>query len=125
MKFTIPGRPMTKKNSQRIARNGNRVFPLPSKQFLEYQEKAGYYIPCKWALIDYPCNVKCLYYMPIDYQNAKASIDLVNLLEAIDDILVHYGVLLDDNSRIIFSHDGSRVLYDKSNPRVEIEIEKL
>lgn len=124
-KITIPGRPITKKNSMRLAHGGNRSFPIPSKQFEEYQENAGYYIPYKWKLISHPCNVKCLYYMPIDYQNTKSVIDLVNLLEATDDILVHYGVLEDDNSRIVVSHDGSRVLYDKEAPRVEIEIERV
>lgn len=29
---------------------------------------------------------------------------------------------LDDNSQIIVSHDGSRVLYDKDNPRTEVTI---
>lgn len=51
--------------------------------------------------------------------------DLVNLLEATCDILVHYRVLEDDNSKIVVSHDGSRVLYDKENPRVEIWITEV
>lgn len=34
-----------------------------------------------------------------------------------------YEVLEDDHSGIIYSHDGSRVLYDKENPRTEVTIE--
>ena len=30
----------------------------------------------------------------------------------------------DDNNRIVVSTDGSRVLYDKHNPRTEVEIER-
>ena len=45
-----------------------------------------------------------------------------NLLESVDDALVAAGVLADDNSQIIVSHDGSRVLYDKDNPRTEVSI---
>ena len=52
----------------------------------------------------------------------RRKVDLVNLLEALDDILVHYGVLEDDNCGIIVSHDGSRVHYDKENPRTEVTI---
>jgi len=52
----------------------------------------------------------------------RRRVDLTNLLEAIDDVLVHYGVLSDDNSSIIVSHDGSRVLYDKARPRTEVTI---
>ena len=51
--------------------------------------------------------------------------DLTNLLEAIDDILVSYGVLSDDNFTVIVSHDGSRVYIDKENPRTEITIESI
>lgn len=52
----------------------------------------------------------------------RHRVDLTNLLEATDDLLVHWGVLQDDNSRIVASHDGSRVLYDHDNPRAEIYI---
>jgi Holliday junction resolvase RusA-like endonuclease len=48
--------------------------------------------------------------------------DLVNLHEALCDTLVHHKVVKDDNSGIIVSMDGSRVLYDKENPRTEITI---
>ena len=53
----------------------------------------------------------------------RRIVDLVGLLQAVDDILVHYNVIKDDNSRIVQSHDGSRVLYDKGNPRTEIYID--
>ena len=66
-----------------------------------------------------PVEVKCLFYMP-----TRRKVDLTNLLEAIDDILVYAGTLADDNSSIIVSHDGSRVLYDKENPRTEVYISR-
>jgi len=119
MKIIIPGNPATKKNSPMICKrkDGGR-FVKPSKRFEDYQEMAGYYIPQKLRVkINSPVTVKCLY-----YRETRHRVDLTNLLEATCDILVHYGVLEDDNSRIAVSHDGSRVLYDKDNPRVEIEI---
>ena len=54
-----------------------------------------------------------------------AKTDLCNLLGATCDILVKAGVIEDDNSRIVVSHDGSRCLYSKENPRVEIFIETV
>ena len=51
--------------------------------------------------------------------------DLVNLEEALCDLLVAYGVIEDDNCRIVASMDGSRVSYDKDNPRTEVEITKI
>ena len=40
-------------------------------------------------------------------------------------MLVEAGVLEDDHSGIIVSHDGSRVLYDKEDPRTEIVIRTM
>lgn len=121
MKYTIPGNPATKKNSQRIFRTKTGIpFIRPSEAFLSYQNKAGMFIlPRHQTPLRGRYNVKCVYYM-----QTRRKVDLVNLLEASLDILVHYGVLEDDNSSIVVSHDGSRVLYDKKNPRVEITIEE-
>lgn len=122
--LTIPGTPRTKKNSPRIinigngAKHGHKL--LPSKAYERYEADAGWFIRCPGKPIDYPVNIKCVYYMP-----TRGKVDLVNLLEATCDILVKYGVLVDDNASIVTGHDGSRVLYDKDNPRVEIEIEEI
>lgn len=123
IKITIKTTPRTKKNSQQIAinRRTGRTFIRQSDRYTAYETAAGYFIPAnKRKAIDYPVNVRCIYYMP-----DKRRVDLVNLLEATDDILVKYGVLKDDNSEIVLSHDGSRVRYDKDNPRVEIEIREV
>lgn len=53
----------------------------------------------------------------------RHRVDLVNLLEATCDILVKANVIEDDNCKIIATHDGSFVTYDKNNPRVEITLE--
>ena len=117
IRIVIPGRPITKKNHGRIVNCGGKPRLLPSPQFRDYQDKAGYYIRCKGRKIADRVNVRCVYYMP-----TKGMVDMVGLLQATDDILVHYGVIEDDNSRIVAGHDGSRVRYDKKNPRVEITI---
>jgi Holliday junction resolvase RusA-like endonuclease len=52
----------------------------------------------------------------------KRRVDLTNLLNSTLDLLVQYGIILDDNRNIVYSVDGSRVLYDKAFPRTEIEI---
>lgn len=122
LRFTIPGRPVTKKNSQRIFVNrktGTR-FVSPSGAFKAYQEACGAYIPHQWTMLEGPLNLKCVYYMP-----TRRRVDLCNLLGATCDILVHYGMLKDDNSGVVASHDGSRVLYDKDHPRVDITITEV
>lgn len=121
IRFTIPGRPITKKNHQQICRTkSGKPFVRQAKRYTDYETAAGYFIPCKWIMIDYPVNIKCLYYMP-----DRRRVDLLNLLEATCDILVKYGVLKDDDSEIAYSHDGSRVFKRQENPRVEIEITEV
>ena len=117
----LKGPPRTKKNSQVLVRSGSKMIPLPSRSYREYE------IACL-AQLRYaktpaadpeggPYNVRCLYYMP-----TRQRVDLTNLLEATDDILVKAGILPDDSSEYVGGHDGSRVMHDKANPRVEITI---
>ena len=70
--------------------------------------------------IDYPVNIKAIYHMP-----TSRKVDLINLHEALHDILVHYHVLADDSSNIVVSTDGSRVVVDKWNPHTEVEITRV
>ena len=118
MQFTIPIEPRTKKNSQQIILVKGRPMIIPSKQYKEFEQSALWYI--ERIGIDYPVNVKALFYM-----KTRRRVDLTNLLEALDDVLVKGGMLIDDNSQIIVGHDGSRVLYDKNNPRIEVYIEAI
>ena len=118
MKFVIPIEPKTKKNSQQIIVVNGRPMIIPSKQYKEFEKAALWYI--EKIGIDYPVNVKALFYM-----KTKRRVDLTNLLEALDDVLVKGGMLVDDNCNIVRSHDGSRVYYDKENPRIEVFIENV
>ena len=126
MKLILYGEPRTKKNSQRVipmrGQNGRQYSKvLPSKAYEQYEADCIRQITGDKRIgICYPVNVQVTYYM-----STHRIVDLVNLLEATDDILVAAGVLEDDNSRIVVGHDNSRVYYDKANPRAEIEIIKL
>ena len=125
IRFVVHGAPRTKKNSQQIIQvpvpgtGKKRPVPIPSSDYKQYSRDFMWQIP-PWIArktINEPVNLKCVYYMP-----TRRRVDLLNLLEASCDILVDAGVLEDDNCKIVVSHDGSRVFYDKDNPRVEIEI---
>jgi Holliday junction resolvase RusA-like endonuclease len=120
IKFTIPLPPITKKNSQRIVIRGNKPCVLPSEKYKEYEAIALWYIPKRGEPIDFPVNIKCIFYMP-----SRRICDLTNHLESIDDVMVKAGLLKDDNYNIVASHDGSRVMVDKDNPRTEVEITEI
>ena len=88
IKITIPISPRTKKNSSRIITVKGRPMIIPSKLFVDYQKACEPFIPKIKPIIDFPINLKCVYYMP-----TKRKVDLNNLLEATTDMLVHYKVL--------------------------------
>lgn len=117
IRFEIPLAPISKKNSQQIMNNRytGKPFIMPSPQFKQYETAALWFIPRPYKPIDYPVNVECHFFMP-----THRKCDLTNLLEAIDDIMVKAGLIADDNFTVIQSHDGSRVHYDKSNPRTVV-----
>ena len=118
IEITWHGCPRTKKNSGRILRRGSRYFIAPSEAFERYQRDCIRQTPGNLRqYITDMVNVRCVYYMP-----THRRVDLLNLMAATLDILVKAGVLADDNCKIAAAHDGSRVRYDKNNPRVEITI---
>lgn len=125
--YVIPLDPRAKKNSHRIAGSGPRC-PMCGKfqkQFIrngstatDFAFRAAQYLHPKPAKpID--GQVHLIYRV---YTATWHKKDDLNLYEALDDILVKEKILEDDNRKIIRSRDGSRVLYDKENPRAEIYI---
>lgn len=117
IEIIIPIAPVTKKNSQQIVYKNGRPIIIPSAKYKKYEKECGRFIEPPTVPVKEPVNVQCLYYMP-----TRRKVDISNLLNSTLDILVHYGVLLDDNRNIVYSVDGSRVFYDKAFPRTEIEI---
>ena len=126
-KFTVYGNPVTKKNSSQIVQNRatGRWFIAPSAQYKKYCKEVIKQIRNGWTdrpkePIDYPVRVTYLF-----YKESRRLCDDLNHSAALDDILVQAGVLADDNRDIIESHDGTRVFWDKQNPRVEITITEM
>lgn len=121
-KAMIPLNPKTKKNHQKIIKNPRTkaLMIVQSDSYKRYEKDAGWFLKKPPKPISQPVNIKCVF-----YQDSARRCDLTNLLEAIDDILVKYGIIEDDNFRIIHSHDGSRVYIDREHPRTEIVIEDI
>lgn len=123
IKFTIPVKPVTKKNSGQIITRGKYPKLIPSKQYLQFEKDTQPYfrrVKLQTDEIYYPVNVQCLFYM-----ETRRKVDLCNLLNAVDDAAVEAGLFIDDNRDIIAAHDGSRVYHDPANPRIEVTITEL
>lgn len=123
IKLTVRGNPAPKKNSQKIMRGASgKPFVAQGDRYRHYAEAAVWQLKTKRPPepITTPVNVRCVY-----YRQTRVRCDLVNLLEATCDILVEAGILADDNFHIVAGHDGSCVLIDKDDPRVEITITEV
>ena len=123
LRFTIWAVPRTKKNSMKVSVNQKTQKPIvrQSDSYREYEDACGWQLrPRPARPIDCPVNVKEVFYM-----DSNRIVDQSNLIAAMDDILVKFGILADDNSRIVKGHDGSRVYVDKISPRIEITITEV
>lgn len=132
IRIVIPAAPVTKKNHGniisygpkcRVCGKGKYTKLLPSKAYSAYEKEISPYIEIIHNIvnaIDYPINLKCLFYCKKRYKG-----DLVGYLQAIQDIMVEGEVLKDDNRNIVAATDGSRVYHDSAYPRTEITITKL
>ena len=125
--YVIPLDPRTKKNHQTIAGTGPACYVCGkrAKQFIrqghantKYAAAAAKYLHPK-PTQPISGNVQIIYRL---FMQTKRKVDDLNLYAALDDILVHENILADDNISIIRSRDGSRMFYDKENPRTEIYI---
>ena len=125
MEFTIPVKPRTKKNSQQLVtlKKTGRQILLPSKAYKEFEKEVVTFIENNFGNlepIDIPINLSCVFYKDKNYKS-----DLAGYMQAIQDALVKAKLLLDDNSNIVHSMDGSRVELDRKNPRIEVKITKI
>lgn len=122
MIIKIPVQCRSKKNSQQILFNHRtrKPFISQSELYKQFEIECGYYLKKYKLNIDYPINLKCIFIVP-----DRRKRDIVNLLNAIQDILVKYNVIADDNYNIVAGVDGSRIIYQKGKAETIIQINKM
>lgn len=110
-----------KKNHQSIIYNSKikRPMIIQSERYRKFERECGYFLKKYEMNINTPINLKCIFIVPNKYKR-----DVVNLLNAIQDVLVKYKVIEDDNYNIVKSVDGSRIIYEKGVEKTIIEISK-
>lgn len=120
--IVLPGRPITKKNSQQIIYNRR----TKKRQVVQSEYYQAYEEACLWYLKKYrvrytgPVQVTARYWMP----NRRSWPDLMGLLQATCDILEKAGII--ENDRDVVRLDGSEICgIDKENPRTEIRIQEV
>lgn len=121
-RFIIQGAPRTKKNSNIVTTKGKHPRVLPSAAFSKWNRIAQMELARVRAKytgfpIAVEINVRALF-----YRDAERG-DAVGYYQALADALQEGGILIDDKYAV--SWDGSRLLVDKENPRVEVQITEV
>lgn len=122
LSLVIPGPPRTKKNSGRIVPHRGAHIILPSKAWETWCAFSQPWLTSQMkragiALVDFPVNCRALF-----YRDALRG-DACGFYQGLADALENAGVVAND--RWIVSWDGSRLLKDASNPRVEVMLTRI
>lgn len=117
-RYTIHGDPPSKKNSMRKTRRGL----IPNKKYCNWRNEAEAQIR-EAGLRPVKCNPPFNIAFLIFRKNRRGGPgDVNNYTHAPQDILVTEGIIPEDNRDIVYSIDGSRIFFDKEDPRIEIII---
>lgn len=120
--LTVTGAPRTKKNHGGVIQRGRRRFHVPSVPYQRWALTARIEAYEQWGApgcvpIDAPVNCRALFYRD------RAAGDAVGYYQGLADLLERRGVIRNDV--LIVSWDGSRLLKDAANPRVELVLEAV
>ncbi|MDY6893850.1 MAG: RusA family crossover junction endodeoxyribonuclease [Thermotogota bacterium] len=118
LNLILPNSIRSKKNSKIIVWRGGKQLIISSKAYRRWEKEARESIHMQMLqknadLIEHPVEIEAQIY----YKGNRP--DLSGCLESIGDCLE--GVVI-KNDRQIISWDGSRVYYDKNNPRTELSL---
>jgi len=123
LKFTIPGRPATKKTHQQVIYVKGSPRVIPSAQYKKYEKHCKTYCQEAWQKdpMDFGVSIHVRVFL-----DTWTIGDHVGYLQAIGDILEEHGVVANDKF-IHWSDDGEHWFggVDKENPRLEVVIRRF
>lgn len=123
LKFTIPGRPATKKTHQQVIYVKGSPRVIPSAQFAKYEKLCKDFCEKAWTkpAMDFGIAIHMRIYL-----DTWSIGDHVGYMQAIGDILEKHKVIANDKF-IHWSEDGVHWFggVDKDNPRCEITIARF
>lgn len=126
--FTIYGKPVVKKNTQKVSVYHGKPVKYSTAVYLHWENFAYSQLDdivkrfeeltgLKWRTIDFTFNMQARFFVP-----TFGIVDLSALYEGIQDCMKKADMIIDDDAWHLVSHDGSGVSKDKDDPRIEISI---
>lgn len=112
---TIPGRPVVKKNTQRIVRHGGKTFAVYSKLFSAYRTRALFEFKQARVALGLTLAGELHASYTFHFKNRQGEADVSNLIEAPQDCLAES--LIIQNDKQIMSLDAQKI-YDGTEKSV-------
>ena len=135
MKITLIGNTPAKKDSGRIMRAGGRIVLLPSARHERWYRQNAAALGVRIVRGRVRTEDRLTSYggvsLPLPgrtrisirfYRDSRRRWDYSNALDAVQDLLVDFGILSDDNAEVLCLGDITHE-YDKTNPRAEVTLE--
>lgn len=119
--FELKGRVPSKKNSLRRIKRGNHIFTVASQQHEDWHKEQLVMIRYQWTTRNLPLEL-VRYIEIVIYPPDRRGGDLSNKTESIMDLLVHAGVIKDDNWFVVPQLLLRAGEVDTKNPRALISI---
>lgn len=115
--IVLQGAPRTKKNRGKIWKAGNRTIIMPAAPWMQWRDalKAAA-LEQRWPKPQMAGSLNC---RALFYRDARRG-DAVGYYQGLADVLEELGIV--ENDRFIEQWDGSRLLLDRDNPRVELTL---
>lgn len=117
----IPGRPVVKKNTQRVVGYGNKRHVVYSNKWRIWERDASIYIARERQKFSLPITMPCEIYLEFHFKDRHAEPDTSNLVEGPQDILQKMGIIANDK---LFVQLRARKLIT-GDPKTIIRIHKL
>jgi Holliday junction resolvase RusA-like endonuclease len=118
LSFVIPGAPRTKKNHGRRIQRGGRKYDIPSAAYEAWNIQAQIHLmlgrQSRPNTITTEVNCAAIF-----YRDALTG-DAVGYYQGLADALEEAGIV--SNDKLIVSWDGSRMLKDADDPRVDVTL---
>lgn len=115
--FAVLGMPRTKKTSDELGWVRGRIRKFPAKAWREWAEHAllRWSSPAPRRPLAQRLNCRALFFLA-----PRQHGDAAGYYQGLADLLEKRGVV--ENDRLLVSWDGSRLIHDRSEPRIEVEL---
>ena len=121
IKLVLKCRPISKDNIKTISRSGTAHYYLP-KKYKDFEQDLAWQIRVQYKGRQLEGKLR-INYLRFYYDYRPTIVDLLNAPKSVMDAVEKSGIIYNDNQ--IWEVNNMAKFQDKTNPRIEMEIEEV